>query len=114
MVSCLLPSVRVTSPSRALSMPAPAVASSAGTGGQVEAQSPSQFDLGGSAVSASKRYRLIPALSVTTLPSSELADTESLPAAAACAAPWALASDPYPLPEPVDPRLVPVPAPAVL
>src|SRR3954452_24389680 len=104
MVSCLLPSVRVTSPSRALSMPAPAVASSAGTGGQVEAQSPSQVDVGGSAVSASKKHRLTPALSITTLPSSATADTESSPAAAACGAPWALASDPYPLPDPVDPR----------
>lgn len=55
MVSCLLPSARVTSPSSALSMPAPAEASSAGTGGQAVAQSPLQFDFGGSAVSSSKR-----------------------------------------------------------
>ena len=55
MVSCLVPSARVTSPSSAVSMPAAAVAPPAGTGGQAFAQSPSQFDFGGSAVSLSKR-----------------------------------------------------------
>src|SRR5690348_12846306 len=68
-VSCLVPSERVTSPSSALSTPVAATAPSAGTGGQAVAQSPSQFDFGGSAVSFSKRYRVNPALSVSTLPS---------------------------------------------
>ena len=61
-------------------MPSPASASSAGTGGQVLAQSPSQFVLGGSAVSWSNRYRVRPRLSVTTLPTFSAVETDSLPA----------------------------------
>src|SRR5690606_3820764 len=95
MVSCLVPSDRVTSPSRASSMPSPAVASSAGTGGQVAAQSPSQLDLGGFAASWSKRSSVSPRPSVTTLPSSALSAADSSPAELAGPVDgWALALSP--------------------
>lgn len=55
MVSCLVPSARVTEPSLLLSMPAGALAPSAGTTGQVVAQEPEQLDFDGSGVSLSKR-----------------------------------------------------------
>lgn len=55
MVSCLVPSARVTEPSADWSVPAAAFTPSAGTAGQAFAQSPSQLDLGGLAVSLSKR-----------------------------------------------------------
>src|SRR3954447_6123173 len=54
-VTCLLPSARVTSPIMALSTPDASTAPVLITGGQVFAQSPSQVDFGGFAVSLSKR-----------------------------------------------------------
>lgn len=58
-------------------MPTGAAAPEDGTGGHAVAQSPSQVDFGGSAVSLSKRYSVMPALSVTTSPSFSVSDTAS-------------------------------------
>lgn len=55
MVSCLVPSALVTSPISEGSTPGAASAPSAATIGQAVAQAPSQFDLGGLAVSLSNR-----------------------------------------------------------
>ncbi len=90
-------------------MPSPASASSAGTGGQVLAQSPSQFDLGGCSVSWSNRYRVRPRLSVTTLPTSSAVETDSLPAgldgldALGAAGLLAVPPTPFPVPAPMLP-----------
>ncbi len=46
-------------------MPEPAVAAAAGTGGRAVAQPPSPRDVGGCAVSRSRRWRVVPALSLT-------------------------------------------------
>src|ERR1043165_8747583 len=85
-VSCFVPSAAGTSPSSAGPTPGAALAPLAGTAGHAFRHAASQFDLGGSAVSLSKRYRVIPSLSVSTLPSSLLSHEASCPADLALAA----------------------------
>ncbi len=107
----MLPSARVTVPTSLASMPLSCGVSVATAGGQVVAQAPLQLDIGGLAVSLSKRYRVKPAPSVTIVPRvAEVAVCSALlpPSAGAgfCAPPdeaagaGAEADEPYELPDP--------------